>query len=133
MHAGSDHSDISHGRHLPLLSKFFINTKNELSSKLGALYFINTIGAAAGAFFAGFYLIRILGISATLQCAAVINMGIGALAFYLNMSPKNIYGPQSLQAGQATTETIENRSSNGSGYKAHIHHLCPDRLCLHDL
>lgn len=70
------------GGTLPLLSKFFINHGEELGRKLGFLYFINTIGAAVGAFTAGFYLIRTFGIQTSLVCAASINILIG-LAVYL--------------------------------------------------
>jgi spermidine synthase len=75
------------GGTFPIISKFFIQNFSEFGSKLGRLYFINTIGAAAGSFAAGLYLLRILGLNATLQCAAVINIGIGILAYLINKNP----------------------------------------------
>ena len=75
------------GGTFPIISKFFIQNFSEFGSKLGRLYFINTIGAATGSFAAGLYLLRILGLNATLQCAAVINIGIGVLAYLVNKNP----------------------------------------------
>jgi spermidine synthase len=75
------------GGTFPIISKFFIQNLSEFGSKLGRLYFINTIGAATGSFLAGLYLLRILGLNATLLCAAVINIGIGLLAYLINKNP----------------------------------------------
>jgi len=75
------------GGTFPIISKFFIQNLSEFGGKLGRLYFINTIGAATGSFAAGFYLLRILGLNATLECAAVINIGIGVLAWLINRNP----------------------------------------------
>ncbi|MBP8984482.1 MAG: fused MFS/spermidine synthase [Syntrophobacterales bacterium] len=75
------------GGTFPVMSKFFIQNLSGLGVGLGRLYFINTLGAAFGSFLAGIYLLRILGLNATLQCAAVINIGIGVLAFLVNRNP----------------------------------------------
>lgn len=75
------------GGTFPIISKFFIQNLSEFGTKLGRLYFINTIGAATGSFLAGLFLLRILGLNATLQSAAVINVGIGLLAYLINKNP----------------------------------------------
>lgn len=72
------------GGTLPLLSKFLIRTFTDIGSKLGQLYFINTIGATAGAFVAGFFLINTIGISNTMQLAAFINITIGIIVCIMN-------------------------------------------------
>jgi spermidine synthase len=72
------------GGTLPLMTKFLTRRSSELGARLSSLYFINTLGAVAGTFLAGFYLIRTAGLGATLQCAAVINIGIGLLVYVLN-------------------------------------------------
>jgi spermidine synthase len=72
------------GGTLPLLSKFFIRHSGEVGRKLGSLYFINTIGAALGAFIAGFYLIRLIGIQMSLTSAAIINIMIGLAVYLIN-------------------------------------------------
>jgi spermidine synthase len=79
------------GGTLPLISKFLIRSHGEIGRKLGFLYFINTLGAVTGTVLAGFFLIRIFGISATLRSAAAINLGIGALVYLLNRKAGSIY------------------------------------------
>lgn len=71
------------GGTLPLLSKFYIQNRGEMSPKLGFLYFINTIGAAVGAFLAGFFMIRLRGLHLTLLIAALINLIIGLAVYRL--------------------------------------------------
>jgi spermidine synthase len=81
------------GGTLPLLSKFLIINSQELSKKLGFLYFINTAGAVLGTILAGFYLISTLGVTGTLHIAAFINIAIGILVYGLNRaSGKDISG-----------------------------------------
>ncbi len=72
------------GGTLPLLAKFFIRHSGEVGRKLGSLYFINTIGAALGAFIAGFYLIRLAGIQMSLISAAVVNIMVGLSIWLIN-------------------------------------------------
>ena len=76
------------GGTLPLLSKFLITRESELARKLGFLYFINTLGAVCGTLLSGFFLIRSCGVSATLQAAAVINIGIGLFIYFFNRGLK---------------------------------------------
>lgn len=78
------------GGTLPLLSKFLIINSQELSKKLGFLYFINTAGAVLGTVLAGFYLISNLGITETLHVAAFINIAIGVLVYSLNRKTGHI-------------------------------------------
>src|SRR5207247_655545 len=53
----------------------------ELSGKIGLLYAVNTFGAIAGALTAGFWMIGGIGISRSIQSAALINglIGLGAI------------------------------------------------------
>lgn len=72
------------GGTLPLLSKFLIHNFSDISSKLGQLYFINTIGATVGTFIAGFFLIDSIGISKAMQLAAFTNICIGIAVYIMN-------------------------------------------------
>lgn len=65
------------GATLPLISKFLISANKEVGEKLGFIYSINTAGSVLGTFLAGFVLIPNIGVSTTLYCAAIINVGIG--------------------------------------------------------
>jgi len=71
------------GGTLPLLSRFFIRQEKDVNRILPLLYWVNTIGAATGAFIAGFFLIRYLGIMVTLELAAFANIFVAILAIII--------------------------------------------------
>lgn len=102
------------GGSLPVMAKFLLHRHEEAGSKVGKLYFVNTLGAAVGALLAGFALIALLGLRATTFVAAAVNLGIGAAAFILyrkwKEAPSNINAqmsftgtPQSAQPQPART------------------------------
>ncbi|MGC8740560.1 MAG: fused MFS/spermidine synthase [Candidatus Sumerlaeaceae bacterium] len=69
------------GGTLPLLSKFVAPHGRRSGMRVGALYALNTFGAVVGTVLCGFYLIRSLGVSKTIEIAALLNVlaGLGAL------------------------------------------------------
>ena len=71
------------GMTLPLLSRAVIGSQGAVGRGAGGLYSVNTLGAVAGCIAAGFGLIPALGLSATTQVAAVINLGVGLCALLL--------------------------------------------------
>jgi spermidine synthase len=62
------------GATLPVLSKYFVEKPLDLGLNVGMLYGVNTFGAVLGSFMAGFVLIPILGISWTIDLAALLNL-----------------------------------------------------------
>jgi len=78
------------GGTLPVLSKLWAESPAGKSSELrigqsvGQLYAVNTFGAVAGSFLAGYFLLRLLGVSSTIYLAACANIGVGILAFILS-------------------------------------------------
>jgi spermidine synthase len=64
------------GSTLPLLGRFITSLENEAGHLVGNLYAINTLGAAAGCFLAGFIFIRFIGVMNTLYIAAILNVMI---------------------------------------------------------
>lgn len=52
-------------------------SKAHIGQSVGLLYSINTFGAVAGSFLAGYMLIRILGVSNTINLAAAANIIVG--------------------------------------------------------
>ncbi len=68
------------GGTLPLLSKFVAPHGKRSGARVGALYALNTLGAVIGTILCGFYLIRLLGVSKTIEIAAVLNVFAGVLA-----------------------------------------------------
>ncbi|HSD50045.1 MAG TPA: fused MFS/spermidine synthase [Candidatus Methylomirabilis sp.] len=68
------------GGTLPVLSRFFVHEIAALGGQVGRLYAFNTFGAALGTYLAGFHLLPTLGIQLSLLLAAILNIGIAALA-----------------------------------------------------
>jgi spermidine synthase len=69
------------GATLPLLSRYFVQTKSEhnrVGGRVGSLYAINTLGAVLGTFFGGFVLLPQLGLNATNRLAAMTNIALAA-------------------------------------------------------
>ncbi len=75
------------GATLPLLTDFFRRSPRYTRSwKVGLLYAANTVGAALGIIVASFFLIELIGVSATTRTAAVFNLIVALLAFRLSSS-----------------------------------------------
>ena len=67
------------GGTFPVLSRFLIRTGEERGVKIASLYGINTAGAMVGTVFVYFSGLPVLGLTRTLQCAGILNLGIGML------------------------------------------------------
>ncbi|WP_434045789.1 MULTISPECIES: fused MFS/spermidine synthase [Sorangium] len=67
------------GATLPLLVGHATSRSRNVGRSLGNLYFINTLGAAFGAFLAARYLLGGLGLRATTHVAAALNVLVGVL------------------------------------------------------
>ena len=72
------------GGTLPVISKLFVTKFNQLGRGIGSLYGSNTFGAVTGTFFAGFFLIIMLGVKETSYLAAAANILIAGVALGLN-------------------------------------------------
>jgi spermidine synthase len=73
------------GGTLPVLVRFISHKLEESGRNIAVLYFLNSFGAVVGSLLAGFFFIRLLGLSTTVYTAAVINLLIGAFAIILSM------------------------------------------------
>ncbi len=73
------------GGTLPVLSRFFVRSTNEVDSKPGALYALNTFGAATGTLAAALILIPGFGNWITTVWVASLNVGLGLLAIRLDL------------------------------------------------
>jgi spermidine synthase len=93
------------GGTLPVLSRLWANSPGKGASQpsigrsVGLLYAMNTFGAVAGSFLAGYFLIRILGVSNTIYLAASMNIGIAFLSLILS----GVMGQQSPAKKQKRT------------------------------
>ncbi|HKQ60149.1 MAG TPA: fused MFS/spermidine synthase, partial [Candidatus Polarisedimenticolaceae bacterium] len=68
------------GASLPLLAAEVADDERRIGGKVGGLYAVNTFGAVAGTFLAGFILIPGVGMTATLGLAAMTNLALGLTA-----------------------------------------------------
>jgi spermidine synthase len=71
------------GGTLPVLVRGLTRNTAELGARLSRLYWINTSGAVAGTFAAGFLFLPSLGLRRTLAIAVALNLAAGALALLL--------------------------------------------------
>jgi len=75
------------GATLPMLVEYVDRKLDNVGVSIGQLYFINTLGAALGAFATGFILFVFLDINQTIYAAASANLLVSAVA-YLVLRPK---------------------------------------------
>jgi spermidine synthase len=73
------------GATLPVLSRALVRRGSRLGLKVGGLYAVNTAGAVAGAFLAGFHLLGAYGVLRTNSLAAFLNLVAALGAFTLSL------------------------------------------------
>ncbi|MFC1614923.1 fused MFS/spermidine synthase, partial [Gemmatimonadota bacterium] len=71
------------GGTLPVMGRFLVRAPSEVGSVMGSLYGLNTLGAVAGSFAAGFLLIAAFGETVTIFSAAACNLAVGGGAYVL--------------------------------------------------
>jgi predicted membrane-bound spermidine synthase len=71
------------GATLPLLAAWLQKSSLEAGRRSARFYSVNSLGAVCGSGLAGFFLVQTLGMVATLQAAALLNVLIGGLAILL--------------------------------------------------
>lgn len=74
------------GATLPVMAKFYVRSFERVGRGVGLLYGLNTLGAVAGCFGAGFISFELIGVSRTLWAAAAINLLIALTAWGLSRS-----------------------------------------------
>lgn len=94
------------GATLPVLSRYFVR-RESFGASLGALYALNTLGAAAGACMTGFWLIPNLGQTGAILLAAAGNIAVAlaSLAVARRPDPAPLIQPVVPAAGAAATGT----------------------------
>lgn len=94
------------GATLPILVRAITTNLSRLGRDVGALYALNTLGAALGTLFAGFYLIEAVGLRATSYVAAGLNAIAAVGAFILTQQTQSDRALElsSNAAGQDETE-----------------------------
>jgi len=88
------------GTTLPLLTKIVNALQRDFLKSLSFLYFINTLGAAAGAVFASYVVISLWGLDTAAYAAAAINLALAAVIFCFRAADREtaLAGPAAEQA-----------------------------------
>ena len=106
------------GGTLPVLGKLFVREFGRLGSGIGSLYGTNTLGAVAGTFSAGFFLIILLGAKESTYVAAAVNILVAGAAFGLS----GFSSPQHQDSGR-TDKRPENRQPSRPKYPPYVYHV----------
>jgi hypothetical protein len=77
------------GGTLPILVRGVTGKSKELGGRVSRLYWVNTLGAAAGTIFAGFILLPQLGLRLTIACAVALNLLAGLVALQISRDARN--------------------------------------------
>lgn len=100
------------GATLPVLSRFYATSRKKLGWEIGRLYALNTWGAVLGTILAGFVMLPLFGVRASLAATAAVNLAIGAAVLALTRGEKS-------RTAQATDRTGRKAPrSGGSGIVA---------------
>ena len=74
------------GGTLPVMTTCFVRHRETIGRHVARLYSLNTLGGAAGALIAGYFLISTFGMKGTIYGAAMINLAVGVIAWRLQRS-----------------------------------------------
>ncbi len=110
------------GATLPVLASFYAARSSNIGLRVGALYSVNTFGAMVGAVFGGIALMPAVGMTASTETAAAVNIALGLIALSLrNTSLRPDADPSSLIAKhdkrRAWRALVGNRASRLLGLK----------------
>jgi spermidine synthase len=75
------------GGTMPLLAKFFVRDSAKLGSSFSKIYYLNTLGACAGALLTGFVLVRTFGVIGSLMIAVGGNLLVALIIALSKRSP----------------------------------------------
>ncbi len=77
---------LAMGATLPWLSRWVASDDARVGRDVGALYSLNTLGAAAGCALGGFVAVSLLGVTGAALAAAALNVAVGLVALSLSRS-----------------------------------------------
>jgi len=99
------------GGTLPVVSRFLAGRSGQLGRRLAFLYGINTLGAVAGAFAAGFFFLRTLGVTSTILVAVAANVVVGLLSLAISnrTETSTVTAPEPSDAAPGATNSLAYR------------------------
>ncbi len=104
------------GSTLPLLGRFVTALEKEAGHLVGKLYALNTLGAAAGCFLAGFIFIRAFGVMGALYIAAGLNLLVAFGGWFLSRFSGVEIQEKTEAAAAKTTEVAAATTTDGRFY-----------------
>lgn len=101
------------GGTLPLIAAWLSRRGADAGRLSARFYSVNSLGAVCGAWLAGFVLVQAMGMTASLQLTALVNMALGLTALGLARQPQSTSPPIPVEvvAAPAATARITNYSS----------------------
>jgi predicted membrane-bound spermidine synthase len=69
------------GMTLPVLVAYLVRQTSNVGHSVGVLYYVNTLGSAAGSFLGALFLFRVFGMSDSVSIAASLNLGAAVTVF----------------------------------------------------
>jgi spermidine synthase len=78
------------GGTIPLISKYFLTSTATFGSNFSKIYYMNTLGAFAGALLTGFVLVKYLGVFLTLMVAISLNLVVAWMIYATKTDAKKI-------------------------------------------
>ena len=109
------------GGTLPLLSRYFVRSRDHLGSRVGSLYAVNTFGAVLGTFVCGFYAIYYLGVDRTNYVAGVLNLAVGVALWIM---------AQRVQQGAVGEERLDNKRRRAEAHPFAPWHIRLVLICF---
>jgi predicted membrane-bound spermidine synthase len=70
------------GATLPILVSHVVRRYRNIGASVGVLYFANTLGAAVGAGFTGFFALYYFGLTSTIYIASVLNVAVSVTVWF---------------------------------------------------
>jgi spermidine synthase len=77
---------IAMGGTLPMVCRYFVRQPHQIARTVGAVYALNTFGAALGCLVCGTVLIPTIGVERAIQVAVAINLVVGLVVIQLSRS-----------------------------------------------
>lgn len=93
------------GATLPLLTRHAVHTREQIGSRTGLLYAVNTFGAVGGALVAAYWLLPNVGLTRTVLLGAAVNVLVFGLAALIARASRATRPPAHLPDAGARTPT----------------------------
>ncbi len=102
------------GATLPLLTRYVVNSEDQIGTRVGLLYAANTVGAIGGTVVAGFLLLPRLGLNGTVWVGVVVNLLVFVMAALIAKNIGALSAPADTEASNKRDEADPSVVSDSS-------------------